>query len=167
MQKNMMNYKIRFIEARDNLGVKNLIQTVMPEFGATGPGFAIHDPEVSDMFTVYHRAGHAYFVVTDAVEEILGGGGIAPLAGANGEICELRKMYFKAEIRGLGLGQALMDQCLSKARQMGYKQCYLETLKLMQGAQKLYLKNDFKPLSKPMGETGHFSCDSFYLRKLY
>ena len=33
--------------------VARLIRAVMPEFGASGPGFAINDPEVDDMFTAY------------------------------------------------------------------------------------------------------------------
>ena len=49
----------------------------MPEFGASGPGFAIHDPEVDAMYQSYTRElGRAYFVVTDGTN-VLGGGGIA------------------------------------------------------------------------------------------
>jgi putative acetyltransferase len=162
---NIKNLKIREIEAEDIVGVKNLIQTVMPEFGASGPGFAIHDPEVQDMFSAYNRERHVYFVITDG-KDIFGGGGIAPLAGSDQTICELRKMYFTASIRGLGLGRSLMDLCLARAREMGFKHCYLETLKSMTQAQKLYQRSGFKPLTRPMGETGHFSCDSFYLREL-
>lgn len=162
---NSKKYFIREISPRDIAGVESLIKTVMPEFGASGPGFAIHDPEVSDMYSAYHRPRHVYFVVTNG-DEIFGGGGIAPLAGSKETICELRKMYFKGEIRGLGLGQQLMDLCLNKAREMGYQQCYLETLVCMDRAQKLYVKNGFEPLSGTMGDTGHFACDSFYLKKL-
>ena len=162
---NINNLTIRKIEARDIDGVKSLIQTVMPEFGACGPGFAIHDPEVQDMFSAYNRERHVYFVITDG-KDIFGGGGIAPLTGSDEKICELRKMYFKGSIRGLGLGKSLMELCLERAREMGFKQCYLETLKSMTQAQKLYQRSGFKPLSQPMGETGHFSCDSFYLREL-
>lgn len=159
-----MNYHIRPIQLQDIKGVETLIKTVMPEYGASGPGFAIHDPEVLNMFEAYDKAKHAYFVVTDG-KEIFGGGGIAPLAGEEG-VCELRKMYFKKQIRGMGLGQKLMDMCLEIAKNMGYEKCYLETLFSMKEAQKLYTRNGFEPLQKPMGNTGHFSCDSFYIKKL-
>lgn len=159
-----MNYHIRPIQIQDIKGVESLIKTVMPEYGATGPGFAIHDPEVLNMFEAYDKPKHAYFVVTDG-KEIFGGGGIAPLAGEEA-VCELRKMYFKKQIRGMGLGQKLMEICLDMAKNMGYKKCYLETLVSMKEAQKLYLRNGFEPLCKPMGNTGHFSCDSFYIRDL-
>jgi putative acetyltransferase len=160
-----MKHQIRQIEVKDSQGVANLIRTVMPEFGATGPGFAIHDPEVNDMFSAYSRTGHAYFVVVRE-NEVLGGGGIAPLTGAEQDVCELRKMYFMPEIRGQGLGQKIMDLCLESAREMGFKKCYLETLKSMEKAQVLYLKNGFTPIRSPMGATGHFACDAWYLKIL-
>jgi putative acetyltransferase len=75
-------------------------------------------------------------------------------------------MYFAPEIRSMGLGQALMEKCLVEANNLGYKKCYLETLKTMKGAEKLYTKNGFKKIPAPLGATGHFSCDSFYLKEL-
>ena len=38
---------------------------------------------------------------------VVGGGGIAPLAGGDPDVCELRKMYFLPSLRGLGAGMAL------------------------------------------------------------
>ena len=45
--------ELRPIRPADRAGVAHLIRTVMPEFGAKGPGFAILDPEVDDMFGAY------------------------------------------------------------------------------------------------------------------
>jgi putative acetyltransferase len=137
----------------------------MPEFGASGPGFAIQDPEVDQMFEAYSQPRHRYFVVAQGLR-IFGGGGIAPLSGGGEGVCELRKMYFLPEIRGLGLGQKLMDQCLMTAESFDFQECYLETLIAMEKAQALYLRNGFIKLPQPMGSTGHFSCDSWYLKKL-
>ena len=39
--------KLRPIQPQDDAAVASIIRTVMPEFGADGPGFAIHDPEVN------------------------------------------------------------------------------------------------------------------------
>ncbi|HXH32134.1 MAG TPA: GNAT family N-acetyltransferase [Bacteriovoracaceae bacterium] len=160
----MADLFIRKIQKEDNDGVAHLIRKVMPEFGASGPGFAIHDPEVSQMFEAYQQQGRAYFVVTDGAM-IFGGAGVAPLPGEEGT-CELRKMYFMSEIRGKGLGQKLMDECLKAAKEFGYETCYLETLKSMQQAKALYQKNNFIPLSAPLGDTGHFSCDSWFHKSL-
>ena len=159
-----MSFSIRPIDARDNAAVAAIIRSVMPEFGADGPGFAIHDAEVGDMHGAYSHEGCAYFVV-ELEGRVCGGGGVAPLEGEAG-VCELRKMYFLPELRGLGAGDALMRQCLQSARALGYARCYLETLTGMDAAQKLYARHDFKPLCGPLGKTGHFGCNRFFIRQL-
>jgi putative acetyltransferase len=158
--------EIRAISPADNFAIAALIRRVMPEFGAGGPGFAIHDPEVDSMYETYTRARSSYFVLIEDDGVVVGGGGIAPLLDADPGVCELRKMYFLPEARGLGFGQELMDLCLLSARGFGFKTCYLETLASMSNAGKLYLKNGFRRLDKPLGNTGHFSCDNWLLKDL-
>ena len=82
-----------------------VIRRVMPEFGADGPGFAIHDPEVEHMHAAYAQPRSAYSVV-ELDGRVCGGGGVAALADAEADICELRKMYFLPELRGMGAGNA-------------------------------------------------------------
>jgi putative acetyltransferase len=161
----MTDFVIRPIEARDNAAVANIIRSVMPEFGADGPGFAIHDAEVDGMCEAYARPRSAYFVV-ERDNVVIGGGGIAPLEGGEGGVCELRKMYFLPEARGIGAGSAMMDRCLDAARAQGFERCYLETLTGMDAAQTLYRRHGFTTLDQPMGGTGHFSCDKFFIREL-
>ncbi|WP_266156866.1 GNAT family N-acetyltransferase [Dyella silvatica] len=159
------SFQIRPIEPQDNAAVAAIIRAVMPEFGADGPGFAIHDAEVDRMFESYARLRCAYFVL-ELDGHVLGGGGIAPLENADADVCELRKMYFLPAARGLGAGGAMMQRCLDTARGHGFRRCYLETLTGMDAAQALYRRHGFSPLSAPMGGTGHFSCDRFFIRKL-
>lgn len=157
-----MSYAIRPIENRDNAAIAAIIRSVMPEFGADGPGFAIHDAEVDHMAESYAAPRSAYFVAV-ADGQVLGGGGIAPLTGdESGEICELRKMYFLPQLRGQGAGDAMLRQCLASARGFGYRLCYLETLNRMLAAQKLYERFGFQRIAHARGNTGHFSCDKFY-----
>jgi putative acetyltransferase len=153
--------QLRPIEPRDDAAVARIIRTVMPEFGAGGPGFAIHDPEVDAMSAAYAAPGHAYYVVERA-GVVVGGGGIAPLTGGPEGVCELRKMYFLPEARGLGVGERLLRHCLGFAREAGYRTCYLETLEGMTQAQRLYRRLGFEPLCAPMGATGHHGCDRWY-----
>ena len=152
---------IRPIRDDDNAAVAAIIRTVMPEFGAKGPGYAINDPEVDHMSAAYARPRAAFFVVTDG-DRVIGGGGIAPLDHGDELTCELRKMYFLQEARGRGAGAALLERLLGAARSFGYATCYLETLARMDAARKLYAKFGFRPLRAPMGNTGHFSCDSYF-----
>lgn len=160
-----MNFSIRPITAADDAAVAAIIRSVMPEFGADGPGFAIHDPEVAAMSAAYDRPGAAYFVI-ERDGSVQGGGGVAALDGGPDGTCELRKMYFLPSLRGLGAGTALMAKCLETAKSLGYRQCYLETLCGMDAAQKLYERSGFQRLDKAMGATGHFGCDRYYLRAL-
>jgi len=156
---------LRPLESKDNAAVCNIIRTVMPEFGASGQGFAIHDVEVEDMYAFYTQPTCAYFV-WDENGKIMGGGGVAPLAGGEADTCELKKMYFLPEGRGRGLGQVILTECLKAAKALGYKYCYLETFNTMTSAMKLYGKNGFKKISGPCGNTGHFACDVFYRKEL-
>ncbi|EIM00705.1 acetyltransferase [Rhodanobacter thiooxydans] len=159
------DYLIRPIEPSDNAAMAAIIRTVMPEFGADGPGFAIHDAEVDTMCEAYAQPRSSYFVVErDGV--VIGGGGVAPLQNAEADVCELRKMYFLPAARGIGAGAAMMQHCLDAARTHGFNRCYLETLTGMDAAQALYKRSGFTPLCAPLGGTGHFSCDRFFIREL-
>ncbi|NJM24533.1 MAG: GNAT family N-acetyltransferase [Bacteroidia bacterium] len=133
----------------------------MPEFGAGGQGFAIHDNEVDRMYEAYRQPRCAY-LVCEHDGQVLGGGGVAPLQDGNPDTCELKKMYFLPQARGKGLGQTLLSHCLLAARDFGFTSCYLETFNTMVQAMKLYERNGFKRIPGPMGNTGHFACDVFY-----
>jgi putative acetyltransferase len=158
-------FLIRPIEPRDDAAVAAVIRAVMPEFGADGPGFAIHDAEVDRMYEAYARPRCSYFVV-ERGGAVVGGAGIAPLEGGGADVCELRKMYFLPGARGIGAGAAMMRRCLDAARAHGFRRCYLETLAGMHAAQALYRRSGFTPLCAPMGGTGHFGCDRFFIREL-
>lgn len=156
---------IRPINREDNQAVAKIIRTVMPEFGASGQGFAIHDKEVDDMYAAYTRPRCAYFVC-EVDGKVVGGGGVAPLEGGDPDTCELKKMYFLPEARGKGLGHHLLQKCLEAASRIGFQRCYLETFNTMKMAMKLYEKAGFEKIDGPLGNTGHFSCDTFYVRRL-
>lgn len=158
-------FLIRPIEPRDDATVAAIVRSVMPEFGAGGEGFAIHDAEVGAMCAAYAKPRSAYFVL-EVDGKIVGGGGVAPLENGDADVCELRKMYFLPEARGLGAGQAMITRCLDAARRFGFKRCYLETLTGMDAAQALYRKHRFTPLCAPMGSTGHHGCDRWFIRAL-
>jgi putative acetyltransferase len=159
------DWLIRPIAAADECAIAAIIRRVMPEFGASGPGFAIHDPEVDHMAAAYAAPRSRYFVL-EMGGRVVGGGGVAPLAGGPAEVCELRKMYFLAEARGRGAGAAMLSRCLEAARGFGFRACYLETLSGMDAAQRLYRRAGLRRIEGPMGHTGHFGCNAFYLLDL-
>jgi putative acetyltransferase len=157
--------KIRLIQMDDNTVVADIIRQVMTEFQAVGCGYSINDSEIDDMHTAYALKGSAFYVVT-LNDHVLGCGGFGPLAGADRETCELRKMYLKSELRGMGVGTKLLELCLEEAARSGFRRCYLETMDDMKQAQHLYGKHGFKYLDKPLGNTGHSSCGTWMARDL-
>jgi putative acetyltransferase len=161
----MIEPLIRPIRASDDAAVAVIIHDVMANFGAIGPEYSSSDPEVGAMTAAYDGARSAYFVLEDD-RQVLGCGGIAPLAGAEPDVCELRKMYLLPAARGRGLGERMLHHCLEAARLRGYRRCYLETLAGMDAAQKLYLKAGFTRLAAPLGSAGHSGCNRHYLLEL-
>lgn len=161
----MSELALRPIAPADAPVIAAIIRQVMTEHGAGGAGFAIHDAEVDDMFSAY-QGPRALYLVVEAAGRVVGGGGIAPLAGGPEHTCELRKMYFLPEARGHGAGRQLLEACLDAARRRGFRRCYLETLDAMTAARALYAKLGFTPRASALGATGHFACDRFYQREL-
>jgi putative acetyltransferase len=155
------SFTIEPIRPEDDQAIAAIIRTVMPEFGACGPGYAINDAEVDAMASAYRKPRSSYFVLRKDGRTV-GGAGVAPLAGAAPDVCELRKMYLLPEARGFGQGERLLRLCLSEAHRHGFATCYLETTSKMVQAQRLYEKLGFRPRSTPCGATGHFSCDKWY-----
>ena len=158
-------YVLRSIQPGDNGPVARIIRQVMAEFGAVGEGYSIMDPEVDAMYEAYNNPRSGFFVV-ERQDEILGCGGVGPLAEGDKDTCELKKMYFLPELRGLGWGKRLASHCLEHARQLGYRQCYLETVDRMWQANRLYRQLGFERLENPLGCTGHSACEAYYALSL-
>jgi putative acetyltransferase len=157
---------LRNMQPADNQQVAHIIRTVMTEFGAVGTGYSIEDAEVDTMFESFDNSRSAYYVIVDDQQQIIGCGGIAPLADANDGTCELKKMYFLPIARGHGWGKKLIATLEADAYEKGYRIMYLETIARMETANHLYQKSGFIALSGKMGNTGHSSCGLFYMKQL-
>ena len=157
---------IRRITPEDNPAVKQLVLSTLAEFGLHGEGYAGVDAELDDMYAAYDNPLSAYFVV-ELDQNIVGVGGYAPLLGTEpGTTAELRKMYLAPELRGKGIGDALIRLSLDGAQRCGYEGMYLETVAEMTAAQKLYVKHGFAYLKERMGDTGHNNCAVVMWRSL-
>ena len=161
----MENWLIREIKKEDNQAVAKLIRSVFDEMEIPKVGTAYEDPYLDLMFEEYNKPQSVYFVVENEAK-IVGCCGIAPLENGDPLICELQKMYFLPETRGLGIGSKMMETCLEQAKVLGFEQCYIETMPFMHAAQKLYKKSGFKYLDAPMGSTAHCSCPVWMLKDL-
>ena len=65
MPETALPHEFRPIQPGDDPAVAAIIRTVMPAFGAAGPGFAINDPEVDFMSRAYAGPRSEYRVVVD------------------------------------------------------------------------------------------------------
>jgi putative acetyltransferase len=161
----MESITIREIQKQDNVEIAAIVRNVLMEMGAPKVGTAYADPYLDSLFEVYAVPKAIYFVVENN-GKIIGGAGIKQLDNSDENICELQKMYFLPEARGLGLGKKLMDLCIDKATEFGFESCYIETMTYMEAALKLYRKSGFEYLEQQIGNTGHNSCEVWMLKKL-
>lgn len=159
-----VEYTIREIAPRDNRDVERVIRSCLKEFGGDQEGTAWCDPDLGRFYELYQQEGCRYWVAVDGTDAVVGGAGIGPLENEAG-VCELQKMYCLPAARGTGAARELMARCLDYARTR-YRRCYLETFSNMTAAQKFYAKHGFTRLASPMGGTGHFSCDVWYIKEL-
>jgi putative acetyltransferase len=164
-----MNYfpeiQIRTIQPSDNPDLALIVRNTLSEFGAANPGTVFFDPTTDALFELFQTPNSAYFVA-EANGKILGGGGIYPTEGLPEGTCELVKMYLLPEARGIGLGRTLIEKCLETARENGFQQVYLETLDELHLALKIYAKFGFEYLKAPLGNTNHFGCGLWMLKRL-
>ena len=123
-------------------------------------------------FHAWHRARHTqdldlidrYFDAAEFEEEIATLGKYMPPDGAlllatlDGEpagcvalrriddtTCEMKRMFVPPELHGRGIGRALADAIIERARELGYASMVLDTSIRQQEAQTLYRKLGFEP----------------------
>ncbi|HEY5718240.1 MAG TPA: GNAT family N-acetyltransferase [Motiliproteus sp.] len=156
-------FEIRPISAADAAPLCAIIRQVGREFGAIGEGFGPSDPEVEALHRYYGQDGRSQYWVALLDGHLVGGGGIAPLDAA-GKTCELKKLFLLPQARGLGIGRQLCQEGLAFAQAVGYRQCYLDTLRSMTAAIALYQQLGFQHLDAPLDTSIHGGCDVWMLK---
>ena len=162
----MEEITLRTIEEKDNVAIANVIRTTLAEFGANHPGTVYYDEATDYLFQVFQQAPRSIYFIAEKRGKVVGGGGIFPSAGLPDDTCELVKMYLLPEVRGLGLGRKIIQQCIAFAKKEGYQNIYLETMPELKKALSTYEKFGFEYIDHPMGNTGHFGCDLWMLGKI-
>ena len=69
--------------------------------------------------------------------------GCIALRNIDDKSCELKRLYVRPEFRGNQIAQMLIEQIISDARDIGYKQILLDTLPFLKSAIYLYEKLGF------------------------
>ena len=161
----MKEIHIRLINKNDNEALAVIIRSALKEFGANKPGTVYFDDTTDKLFELFQQPKAAYHVVT-INNEVVGGGGIFFTEGLDADTCELVKLYLSPESRGLGLGKILINNCLHKAMEFGFKKVYLETMPELTSAVPMYENFGFTYLTGPMGNSGHGGCDIWMIKQL-
>lgn len=162
-----MKKEIRYrkIQQTDNPKIAKIIRTALEEYDEAKPGTVYTDPTTDTLFELFSTPKSGYFVA-NLNGEILGGCGIFPTLNLPDGYAELVKIYLKKEFRGLGIGRELMNRSIDFAKETGYTHLYLESFPSLKEAIQLYQKMDFKKISKPLGDSGHFACDVWMVKEL-
>ena len=136
----LAHLSIRTASNKDCPRVVTLVSGVLAEYGL------LFDPETTDsdlqdLEANYLNRGGAFEVIEDREFNLIGSVGVYPI---DEKTCELRKMYFVPKVRGLGLGQYVLQRTIDRARELGFSRIVLETSSRLEAANRLYAKFGFK-----------------------
>jgi putative acetyltransferase len=160
-----MDIFIRQLEQKDNPVIAEVIRKIFREFKIDKPGTVYTDPTTDDLYKLFRHPGSVYWIAEDD-GVIVGGCGVFPTKGLPEGYAELVKFYVSAECRGKGVGNTLMQKSIESAKELGYKQLYLESFPELAKAVSMYVRNGFDYLPTALGNSGHFACNVWMLKDL-
>ena len=131
--------RLRPANNKDCEKVTELVYGVLKEYNLK-PDPAATDTDIKDIEQSYFKRGGMFYVLEEKDGSIIGAYGLYLLDKTT---CELRKMYLHRSYRGKGLGKLLLEEALSKARQIGFKRMTLETASVLKEAISLYKSYGF------------------------
>jgi putative acetyltransferase len=166
MQKMENTITIRTILPTDNPILAKIIRDVFIEHDAPQHGTVYSDPTTDDLYQ-YFQTPKSQLWVAELNGEIAGCCGIYPTEGLAETCTELVKFYIHQSTRSKGIGKALMEKCVASALELKYEEMYLESLPHFAKAVHIYQKQGFEILNKPLGNSGHTTCDIWMVKPLY
>jgi GNAT superfamily N-acetyltransferase len=131
---------IRTATAQDMDAVAALFREYADALGVdlSYQGFAL---ELAGLPGAYAAPHGAILLATSAANEPIGCVAIRKLSEPG--ICEMKRLYARPEVRGIGIGRALALAAIEVATGIGYGRMRLDTLPAMSAAQLLYRELGF------------------------
>jgi putative acetyltransferase len=98
-----------------------------------------------DNIAAQYREPPGIFLVLMDSGRVVGTGAIRRL---DDETCELKRMWFLPEYRGKGYGTKISERLFQFARVAGYKRVRLDTVPLLEAANRMYRRLGFEPIER-------------------
>lgn len=155
----------RKIQKSDNEGVAKMIRNVFIEYDAPKEGTVFTDPTTDNLHPIF-TVPNAILWVAEQDGVIVGSCGVFPTENLPDNCIELVKFYVSDKVRGTGVGKELMIKSEQSAIDFGYSQIYIESLPAFNNAVRIYTKQGYQLLEKPLGNSGHFGCDIWMVKDL-
>jgi putative acetyltransferase len=74
--------------------------------------------------------------------------GCGALHRLTADVCEMKRLYLRPQLRGKGIGQTIAERLIGEARSIGYKRMRLDTVgPVMKDAVAMYRKLGFKEIA--------------------
>jgi putative acetyltransferase len=170
------SFLIRPWQPADRAAAAAIIGQALAEYGlGWEPDGA--DRDVLDVEACYQAIGGEFWVVEQA-GQVVGTAAYYPIARGI-QAVEIRKMYLRAEVRGLGLGRFLLGALERTITARGFRQIWVETASVLCEAVCLYERAGYRPATiADLGLPGHGEgsdegslvetdrCDRVYVKDL-
>lgn len=109
------------------------------------------DEELSDPSNKYTAPNGEILVAVDDCDNVWG---MVAYHRLNEKTCEMKRLFVKPEIRGLKIGDMLVQEIICHAQIAGYKEMVLDTITPLQRAIHLYTKYGFT------------ECEAYYMNPM-
>jgi ribosomal protein S18 acetylase RimI-like enzyme len=122
---------------------RSLIEEYAAQIGASmgvDLGFQNFEAELNQLPNMYGPPSGCLLLANRDDEWV----GCCALRRFSGDVCEMKRLYVKPNVRGANLGRRLTERSVAKARALGYRRMVLDTLADMDAAQALYRSLGFR-----------------------
>lgn len=136
--------ELRVLDPAESTAVRDLILHVLNH--EYGMALTLDElPDLADVHRSYITSGMGQFWVARVDGQVAGCIGVLRLSGADYEV---RRMYVRADYRGLGIAQRLLALLTAWSATSGVRCLYLETNAAWVAAHHIYKKHGFVEVSR-------------------
>ena len=114
-----MEYSFRKIRETDNKALCELIKRSLEKADLAIPGTVYFDEIINHLSDAYGSSNAEYYVLTDGVNDVIGGIGFAKFPDIPGA-AELQKLYLDDSAKGQGLGYKMVAYIEERMKEAGF-----------------------------------------------